>query len=95
MREETRKTVETLIKVAINDPGEREVALKAIATADKPEPKDKLLKTKTAAKLMECHPKSLYLWEKQGRLHPVRQTARRVRWRLHELESLAGEKLGA
>lgn len=95
MRQETRKTVENLIRAAIADPGERDAAIKAIGTADKPEPKDKLLKTREAARLMDCHPKSLYLWERQGRLHPVRQTARRVRWRLHELEAFAGEKLGA
>ena len=92
MKSETKKTLAAFVRGAIADPAERDEALKMIA-ADKPEAKENLLKTKEAARLMECHPKSLYLWERQGRLHPVRQTARRVRWSLRELEKLAGCKL--
>lgn len=93
MLQATRNTICAFAKAAIPDPAERDEVLKLLAA--KPAPKDRLLKTRDAAARVGCHVKSLFLWAKQGRLHPVHQTARRVRWSLRELESFTGEALEA
>lgn len=93
MQQATRTAVAAFVKAAIQDPAERDEILKLIAA--KPTPKDKLLKTKEAAERVGCHVKSLFLWARQGRLHPIHQTARRVRWSLRELEAFTGEALEA
>ncbi len=93
MQQSTRNTMSAFAKAAITDPTERDEVLKLLAS--KPAPKDKLLKTKAAAALVGCHPKSLFLWAKAGKLHPAHQTARRVRWSLRELEAFTGEALEA
>ncbi len=93
MQSATRNTMLALAKAAITDPTERDEVLKLFAA--KPAPKDRLLKSRDAAARVGCHVKSLFLWAKQGRLHPIHQTARRVRWSLRELESFTGEALEA
>ena len=93
MTPSTKNTIVAFVKAAVADAAEREEVLALLSA--KPTPKDRLLKTGEAAEMVGCHRKSLFLWAKQGKLHPVHQTARRVRWSLLELEGFTGAALGA
>lgn len=55
---------------------------------------DGLLTTKAAAGVLECHPKSVWRYARRGVLHPVRRSARTIRWRKSEVERLAFEGVG-
>ena len=90
MKQETRKTVASLIEVAVKDPEEKAEAL-ARLEGKKDTRRDKMLKSKEAARVAGVHVKTLFGWEKMGKLHPKRLTARRVRWSRNELEEFLGE----
>jgi len=84
MKPETITTAKAILSAAITDKGERDELLKALAP--KPPVREKLLTTKAASALAECHPKTLFSWARKGYLTPRRITARRVRWSKNELE---------
>ena len=67
--------------------------LAAAAGADPTRP-SKLVNTREAAVLIECHPKSLFRYARRGLLHPVRRSARCIRWRADEVERFAAGGAG-
>jgi len=42
---------------------------------------------KQAAAVLQCHPKTVYRYVSRGALHPIRMSARKVRFDLDEVES--------
>lgn len=52
-------------------------------------PADATLKTREAARILECHPKSVLRYARRGLLHPIRRSPRALRWRKSEIEALA------
>lgn len=65
----------------------------ATAGADPAKP-SKLIGTREAAALIECHPKSLFRYARRGLLHPVKRSARCIRWRADEVEKYAAGGAG-
>lgn len=51
--------------------------------------REKLVNTRAAAEVLQCHPKTVLLYGRTGRLHPVRRSSRFLRWRVSELEKFA------
>ena len=91
MRKDTQERVSRLVEAAITDDKERDEVL-GLLTGKKQERRDRLLKTKEAAKLAGCHVKSLFAWERHGWLHPKRITSRRIRWSRNELQDFLCEQ---
>lgn len=52
-------------------------------------PREKLLTTKGAAEILDCHPKTVFRYRDAGRIGCVRRSARCIRWRQSEVERLA------
>jgi len=50
---------------------------------------DTLITTKQVAAILQCHPKSVLRYARQGMIQPVRRSARCLRWRKGEVERLA------
>ncbi len=46
------------------------------------------LKTKVTASMLDLHPKSILRYGREGILHPVRRSARCLRWKKSEVEKL-------
>ncbi len=91
MKTATRKTLEAFIRAAITDPDERAAALKAIAIP--PERRDRPLRTKEACALAGISARTLQVWAKEGKIHPIRATRAHVRYSRDELEAFLGYKL--
>lgn len=93
MKTETRQTIEAFVKAAIQDPAERDAVLKAVAAHV--ERKDKALKTREACRLAGVSARTLQIWAKEGKVHPMRATRSHVRYSLRELEGFLGYSLEA
>jgi len=87
MKNATHIAVGAFIRTGISDPSERDEALQWWNAYSQPPKKDRLLKTRDAARLAEVTPRTLRDWERQGHLHPRHITPRRVRWSLNELQN--------
>lgn len=62
----------------------------AAAKGERPA-RDDLIKTRAAAEILDCHPKSVFRYARRGLLHPIRRSPRALRWRKSEVERLATE----
>ena len=62
----------------------------AAAQGEQSDSAEKYLRTGEAAAALECHPRSVFRYAARGLLHPVRRSARAIRWRKSEVERLAG-----
>ena len=51
---------------------------------------EKYLRTREVAAALECHPRSVFRYAERGLLHPVRRSARAIRWRQSEVLRLMG-----
>lgn len=73
---------------ATNAPAE---ITRAVLRAAKGEPTrpDKTVTTKGAAGVLECSTKTVFRYAERGLLHPIRRSARSLRWRQSEVERLA------
>ena len=79
--------LEAVCRLANLEP-ERTARILAAAEGEKKPAVEKLLTTKQAAAVLGCHPKSIFRYAGRGQLHPVRRSARSVRWRQSEVEKL-------
>ena len=79
--------IEAVCRLANLEP-ERTARILAAAEAEKKPAVEKLLTTKQAAAVLGCHPKSIFRYASRGQLHPVRRSARSIRWRQSEIEKL-------
>lgn len=80
--------IETVCKLAGAD-RETTRRIMAAAAGDSEKPGEKYLATRAAAGILECHPKTLLRLARQGKVKPIRRTARTYRWRASEIEALA------
>ena len=69
-------------------PDEAREIIRAAGDKDKPVP-DKLILTREAAAILECHPKTVFRYRRRGLLNPIRRSARCIRWRESEVRRLA------
>jgi hypothetical protein len=53
--------------------------------------RERMLTTRTAADALDVHPKTVLHYGRSGLLHPVRRSARHLRWKASEVERLALE----
>ena len=64
--------------------------LASAAKGGAPDNGEKYMRTREVAAALECHPRSVFRYAARGLLHPVRRSARAIRWRKSEVERLAG-----
>ena len=53
---------------------------------------EELIKIKDAAKLLGVTPKTLRIWEKQGKIKPIRTIGKHRRYKLSEIKILTGDQ---
>ena len=74
------------ILAAYEDPVRRAAVLRA---AQEQTAKPRPVGIREVARVLGCHPKTVQRYVKRQLLHPIRITARRVRYDLNEVEALA------
>jgi CHAD domain-containing protein len=85
-----QSTVDTIKAIASVDPETTPHQIEAILAACRKASARRRLGTKRdAAAILGCHPESVKRYARRGLLHPVRITARRVRYDLDEVIRLA------
>lgn len=87
MTNELKQAIELALQAGRATPEERRRILDAVQ-ADGPV-RDRLLTTKNAAEILQCHPKTCFEYEKRGLIHAIRRSSRHIRWRASEIERLA------
>lgn len=50
-----------------------------------------MIPAKEACKLLDCSRRTLYLWEKQGRIKGTRQSQKHIRFNLEDVQRLMSE----
>ena len=73
---------------ATNAPAEITRAVLRAAKGEPTQP-DKTLTTRAAAVVLGCSTKTVFRYSARGLLHPIRRSARSLRWRQSEVEKLA------
>ena len=84
------ESLKSYLRAVGANPEDARAILGAATKADK-EPADRLLLTRDSAAILECHPKTVFRYARRGLLHPVRRSARCIRWRESEVRRLAFE----
>ena len=88
MKAEILQSIEALLRADNTVPVEqREEVLRACSRKSPARPK--LGGVKQASAVLGCHPKTIYRYVRQGLLHPVRYSQRKVRFDLNEVEAFA------
>ena len=87
MTKELKNAIELALQAGRATPEERRRILDAVQ-ADGPV-RDRLLTTKSAADVLQVHPKTVFEYERRGQLHAVRRSCRHIRWKASEVERLA------
>ena len=82
------EALKSLLRAVEASPDEARAIMGAATGAEK-QPADKLLLTREAAALLECHPKTVFRYRRRGLLNPVRRSSRCIRWRESEVRKLA------
>lgn len=80
--------IESLCRATNTEP-ERTARILAAARGTAAEDVERYLKTREAAAALDCHTRSVFRYAARGLLHPVRRSARAIRWRASEVERLA------
>ncbi len=78
----------TLIDIVLQAPDDRMEAILAVARGtanNKPRPGT----VRQAAEILGSHPRTIQRYAKDGLLHPIRISPRKIRWDLNEVENLA------
>ncbi len=76
---------------ATNVEPERMQRILAAAKDSATETAEEYWRTRQAAAALDVHPKSLWRIARRGQLHPIKRSARAVRWRKSEVMKLAAE----
>ena len=95
MTEQTRPDAVYLATVidAYHDPARRDAVLRSATCSDRPRPGT----VRQAAEMFNppVHPRTIERYARRGLLHPIRITARMIRYDLREVEALATRGAGA
>ena len=76
---------------ATNVEPERAQRILAAAKDSAAETAEEYWRTRQAAAALDVHPKSLWRIARRGQLHPIKRSARAVRWRKSQVMKLAAE----
>lgn len=87
MTKELKNAIELALVAGRATPDERRRILDA-AELDSPA-RDRLLTTRSAADVLQVHPKTVFEYEKRGLIHAIRRSTRHIRWKASEVERLA------
>ena len=87
MTKELKQAIELALQAGRATPDERRRVLDAVQ-ADGPV-RDRLLTTRSAADVLQVHPKTVFQYEKRGLIRAVRRSCRHIRWKASEVERLA------
>lgn len=91
MRKETAAAVKAILAADLDvGPDTVRAVLRALHGESRPRT-ELTIKTREAAALLDVHPKSVLRYARRGLLHPIRRSARAIRWRKSEVEALASE----
>lgn len=82
------ESLKSYLRAVGASPDDARAIMGAATHADKT-PADKLLLTREAAAILECHPKTVFRYRRRGLLNPVRRSSRCIRWRESEVRKLA------
>jgi predicted DNA-binding transcriptional regulator AlpA len=82
------EALKSLLQAVGTGPEETRAIMGAATNVNKA-PTDKLVHTREAAAILECHPKTVFRYCHRGLLNPVRRSARCIRWRESEVRRLA------
>lgn len=88
----TRAIIEVAMQNESEIPRETRAAILRLLNGE-PE-KVKLINSRRACEILECCKPTLWQYVKQGKLHEVRQSKRRIRYNLKEVEELAYRGIG-
>ena len=89
MTDELKNALLLALQAGRATPEERRRILDSVKTESRP--REKLLTTRAAATILECHPKTVFRYRAAGLLKCVRRSKRCIRWRQSEVEQLAME----
>ena len=87
MTRELKDAIEMALQMGHATHEERRRIIDALQ-ADAPV-RDRLLTTRTAAEVLQVHPKTVFEYEKRGMIHAIRRSSRHIRWKASEIERLA------
>lgn len=87
MTKELKQAIELALQAGRATPDERRRVLDAVQAAGPV--RDRLLTTRSAADVLQVHPKTVFQYEKRGLIHAVRRSCRHIRWKASEVERLA------
>ena len=87
MTNELKQAIELALQAGRATPDERHRILDALKN-DVPV-RDRLLTTRSAAEVLQVHPKTVFEYEKRGLIHAIRRSSRHIRWKASEVERLA------
>lgn len=76
---------------ATNIEPERAARILSAAKDNSVEVGEEYWRTRDAARALDVHPKSLWRIAHRGQLHPIKRSARAVRWKKSEVMKLAAE----
>ena len=87
MTRELQDAIEMALQIGRATQEERRRIIDALH-ADSPV-RDRLLTTRSAAEVLQVHPKTVFEYEKRDLIHAIRRSSRHIRWRASEIERLA------
>lgn len=87
MTDELKNAIELALQLGHATQEERRRIIDALR-ADGPV-RDRLLTTRSAAEVLQVHPKTVFEYEKRGLIHAIRRSSRHIRWKASEVERLA------
>ena len=79
--------LEAVCRLANLEP-ERTARILAAATHEEVKGPEKYLTSKQAAAVMGCCVKSVFRYADRGKLHPIKRSARLIRWRQSEIDKM-------
>ena len=96
MKAETLTTVRAILEADTETTNEQAAAI--LAACKRKQARRRLGTKRDAAEILGLHPESIKRYARRGLLHPIKITARRIRYDLEECERLANygaEAVGA
>lgn len=87
MTKELKNAIELALQAGRATPEERRRILDAAESESTA--RERLLTTRSAADVLQVHPKTVFEYEKRGLIHAIRRSTRHIRWKASEVERLA------
>lgn len=91
MRPETMSTVEAILSADTSVPADHRKTILDFCRENRRTSRARMITAKEAAGILGVHPRTLQRWGREGRLHPVSYTPRRIRWNEGEIREFLQE----